>query len=449
MLWKDKQDFKESVKDVLKISNGKVKVLDWSKLREKIIDELVWNAVFNSEDDLKLYFQNLLRELAQEFGIKFSSIYGLYSAMGRKEVGGFTVPAMNLRGLTYMMARSVFKAVNELNVGAFILEIARSEIGYTEQPPSEYSAVISGAAIKEGFKGHLFIQGDHFQVKKKNYDKDKDGEISAIKELIEKALNAKFYNIDIDASTMVDLSKPDLDSQQKMNYELTAMFTEFIRKNEPENITVTVGGEIGEVGGKNSTVEELQAFMNGYLKSLKKKGNYAGLSKVSVQTGTKHGGVVLPDGSIAKVKIDFETLKELSQVAKEQYGMSGAVQHGASTLPPEAFDKFPKTGCSEIHLATQFQNIIYDHPKFPEELKNDIYKFLKENFKNEWKPEQTEQQFLYKTRKKAMGPFKKQLWSIDKNVLNEISDKLYEMFSFLFRKLNVVNTKDIVDKYVD
>jgi len=47
-----------------------------------------------------------------------------------------------------------------------------------------------------------------------------------------------------------------------------------IRDLEPDGITISVGGEIGEVGGKNSTVEELQAFMEGYLEELKKAVNH-------------------------------------------------------------------------------------------------------------------------------------------------------------------------------
>src|SRR5215471_19331607 len=37
--------------------------------------------------------------------------------------------------------------------------------------------------------------------------------------------------------------------------------------------------------------------------------------------------------------------------------MAGAVQHGASTLPPEYFGHFPDHDCAEIHLATEFQNL--------------------------------------------------------------------------------------------
>src|SRR5674476_1269786 len=68
-----------------------------------------------------------------------------------------------------------------------------------------------------------------------------------------------------------------------------------------------------------------------------------GLSKISVQSGTTHGGTVLPDGTIADVKIDFETLRNLSEVARKEYGLAGAVQHGASTLRDADFNHFPLT----------------------------------------------------------------------------------------------------------
>src|SRR5213076_3441861 len=195
------------------------------------------------------------------------------------------------------------RAAKKLNAGAFIFEIARSEIGYTEQRPHEYAAVVLAAALREGFTGPLFIQGDHVQVNAKKYAVDPEAEIAAVRGLIEEELAAGFYNIDVDTSTLVDLSQPTLDTQQRVNVERAAELTKFIRDREPPGVTVSVGAEIGEVGGKNSDVHELRAFMDGYGRALARLegGPYTGISKISVQTGTSHGGVVLPDGSIAKV----------------------------------------------------------------------------------------------------------------------------------------------------
>ncbi len=444
-MFENKDVLKQALMEVATWEGDNLVVKDETKLKEKI-DELVYTAVFAEDEGLKEAARWSIRALALSLGIIPSSIHDLYMAMGREEVSGFTVPAMNLRGMTYDVARQVFKLANEKDVGAFIFEIAKSEIGYTEQRPSEYAACVLAAAIKEGFRGPVFIQGDHFQFNRKKFAENPEAELETIKTITKEAIEAGFYNIDIDPSTLVDYARPTLIEQQKENYECTAKMTAFIRGLEPKGITISVGGEIGHIGGKNSTVEEFEAFMEGYLKTLKKFGEMPGISKISVQTGTAHGGIPLPDGTIAKVKLDFEVLRSISEVARKKYGMSGAVQHGASTLPDELFDKFPEVGTSEIHLATGFQNIIYDH--LPEDIREEIYNYIKENFKSEWKEDMTEQQFIYKTRKKAFGPFKKTFWDLPEEVKSEILDNLYKKFHLLFEKLNVFDTKRYVDKYI-
>jgi len=158
--------------------------------------------------------------------------------------------------------------------------------------------------------------------------------------------------------------------------------------------------------------------------------------------------VPLADGTVAKVKIDFDVLEKLSETARVAYGLSGAVQHGASTLPDEAFDRFPATGTAEIHLATGFQNIIYDSKRFPAELRAKIYDYLKANMKGEWKEKDTEEQFIYKTRKKAFGPFKLDLWHLPAEIREGICAELERQFAFLFDKLKVNGTRDILDTHV-
>ncbi|MFQ5586924.1 MAG: class II fructose-bisphosphate aldolase, partial [Thermodesulfobacteriota bacterium] len=388
----------------------------------------------------------VIKSSAACLGIKLASIQGLYEAMGRGEVKGFTVPAINIRGITYDVARAIFRAALSNNAGAFIFEIAKSEIGYTGQNPSEYTAAVIAAAVKEGYTGPVFIQGDHFQLNAAGYREDGEKEVAGVKQLIESALNAGFYNIDIDASTLVDLSKPTVMEQQRPNFEVTAELTDFIRSREEDGITVSIGGEIGEVGGKNSTEEELRAFMDGYLGVLKE--GVKGISKISVQTGTSHGGVPLPDGTVAKVKVDFDTIERLSAVSREVYGLSGVVQHGASTLPDDAFHVFVERNASEVHLATGFQNMIYDSQYLPSELKNDIYHYILEELSGERKEGETDEQFIYKTRKKGFGPFKRRFWDIAPEKRGAIRGELEERFVFLFKKLNVINSKDTVDQWV-
>jgi fructose-bisphosphate aldolase class II len=432
--------------DVL-VENGRVVVRNEASLRSERMDALVREAVFGQGQG-KDHARWLLWEIAQGVGVRPASIHDFYLARGRGEVGGFTVPAINVRGMAYDTARAIFRTAVRTGAGAFILEIARSEIAYTDQRPAEYVAVMLAAALREGFRGPVFIQGDHFQVNAKKFATDPTGEVAAVKQLVREAVSAGFYNIDVDTSTLVDISRPTLDEQQRLNYQTAVEIVGDIREVEPEGVTISVGGEIGEVGAHNSTVPELRAFMDGFNRTLRARhgGGIAGLSKISVQTGTSHGGVVLPDGTIADVKLDLETLEQLSRVAREEYGLSGAVQHGASTLPESAFHKFPQIETAEIHLATNFQNILYE--RMPAALRERIYRWLDENARDERKPKDTDEQFYYKTRKKALGPFKRELWDLPESVKAELAHAYDRTFGFLFEQLRVTGTAEVVAKYV-
>lgn len=449
MIYENKDQLKKGYAKVIQPDGGDVRIIDEAKLRRELIDDLIYTTVFSPDKATREAAAWLIRRSAAALGIWPASIQQLYKAMGAGEAGGFTVPAINLRAMTYYSAQAVFRAAISGDVGPFIFEIARSEIDYTLQRPLEYTCAVMAAAVKTGYAGPVFLQGDHFQINAKKFAADPAKETQAVKNLIWEAIEAGFYNIDIDTSTLVDLSKPTVKEQQKTNYSLAAELTTMIRDLEPKGVTISVGGEIGEVGGKNSTVEELQAYMEGYLEELKKTDqSLVPISKISVQTGTTHGGVPLADGSIAKVKIDFDVLEKLSEVARDRYGLAGAVQHGASTLPDEAFDRFPAAGTAEIHLATGFQNIIYDSSSFPKELKERIYEHLKKEFKAEWKEKDTEEQFIYKTRKKGCGPFKLEMWNLSGPVLEKLGSELEKQLSFLFGKLKVNSTREITLKYI-
>src|SRR5690348_4405224 len=417
----------------VRVDDGRVTVLREHGLQSERMDALVREAVFG-HGQARDHARWMIWEIAQAVGVRPASINDLYMARGRGKVRGFTVPAMNIRGMAYDTARAVFRTAIARDAGAFILEIARSEIAYTDQRPAEYVSVILAAALREGFRGPVFIQGDHFQVNAKKFAGDPTGEVAAVKQLALEAITAGFYNIDVDTSTLVDIALPSLDEQQRLNYETAAEITSYIREIEPEGVTISVGGEIGEVGTQNSTVPELRAFMDGYVRALAERSTpkTAGLSKISVQTGTSHGGVVLPDGTIADVKLDLEALEQLSKIARAEYHMAGAVQHGASTLPESAFHNFPRLETAEIHLATNFQNLLYDH--LPRELRDRIYRWLSENAREERKPKDSDEQFFYKTRKKALGPFKRELWDLPAEVRSDLACAYDRTFGFLDRK---------------
>lgn len=450
MFFNNKDEITHQLKDIATPDNGGLKIENADKLKGDVLDQLVLNAVLNPSPEIKGMSRFLIKSAALELGIVSSSIQGLYEARGRGEVKGFTVPALNIRGLPYELCRAIFRTAIKMNAGAFIFELAKSEMGYTFQKPHELSTVILGAAIKEGYTGPVFIQGDHFQVNAKNYAQDPEKEIAGLKQLIQSGIAGGFYNIDIDTSTLVDLSKPTVVEQQRANFEAGVDLTQHVREFEPEGITISVGGEIGEVGKENSNEHELKAYLDNFNELLEKtrKGTTT-ISKISIQTGTSHGGVPLPDGTVADVNLDFDTLENLSRISRENYGLAGAVQHGASTLPQNLFNKFPELETAEIHLATDFQNMIYGSDLFPADFKEEIYTHLRKKFAGGKKPGETDEQFIYKTRKKGFGEFKSKFWGLSNEIRAGIGKELEEKMTFLFDKLAVQNTKDCVNKTVE
>lgn len=410
------------------------------------IDKLVYSAVFGNLDE-KQKSRYEIWMLGKENGVICASINDFYMAHGRKEVDEvFTVPAMNLRGMTYDLARSAFKAAKKLNVGPMIFEIARSEMGYTNQPPLEYTTVVMAAALREDWSGPLFIQGDHFQAKAASMGVPKEGEIDAIKDLIKQAVSAGFYNIDIDMSTLVDLEADSVVNEQVPNVKYSLDLARFVREIEPKGVTISLGGEIGHIGGKNSTVEDARAFIQGFNDG--KPADMEGMSKISVATGTSHGGVVLADGSLADIDVDFSILSDISKVCRNEFNIGGTVQHGASTLPDKFFAEFPKSQAIEVHLATGFQNIQMDHPEFPKELLGKMYSWLDQTKQAERSKDMTDEQFHYSLRKKAWGEFKKDCWDMPEENRLAIMKSLTQRFEFLFKALGVDDTRNSLDKFV-
>jgi fructose/tagatose bisphosphate aldolase len=432
---------------VAHVADGRLVIDDESSFRADGIRVCVWAATFSEDPGVIEAARWLVWEASESLGERSASINDLYMARGRGEVRGFTVPAVNLRTQVFDMAAAMCRAAQSIDAGAIIFELARSEQEYTFQRPAEYITSVLAGCIHAGWRGPVFVQGDHYQFNAAKYAADPEATTEAIKKATRDAIGVGYGNIDIDSSTLVDLSQLTVDDQQRVNYERAAEISALIREVQPPDMPISIGGEIGEVGKQNSTEEELRTYLNGYRATLDRLAGppTLGLSKVSVQTGTSHGGVPLPGGGVAQVALDFGTLERLSVVARE-YGLAGAVQHGASTLPDELFHRFPEVETAEIHLATGFQNLLFDHPAFPADLKREMYDWCVANLADERKPGESDDVFIYKTRKKALGPFKRQLWEL--STKDEILADQEKKLVFLFDKLRVGGSRALVERYI-
>jgi hypothetical protein len=386
-----------------------------------------------------------IRQAALAADIVPCSVQELYLARAAGKWSGRTVPAMNLRGWTYHTCRSVFRAARELDAKLFIFEQAVGEWQYAQQPPAEYTAGVLAAALREGHRGPVFLQADHDQVDAKALKKDRDAEVRRLETIMREQIAAGYYSLDIDASTVVDLSLPTVREQQRLNAELTAHFTQFVRSIEPKGVTISLGAEIGEVGHENTTPEELREFMATYIEDLARRGKQlTPVSKISINSGTYHGGKMQADGTLAPVTVDYALLKTISDICRESFKMGGAVQHGASTLPAAQLAKFPGTGTVEIHLALGFNNLIFDHPSLPQALKDQIREYTFANHAQERGAGENDTQFFYNSRKKAWKVMKKPFWEMGAKPQEAIMTSLQAMFRDMFTWMNVGGTSELV-----
>jgi fructose-bisphosphate aldolase class II len=77
-----------------------------------------------------------------------------------------------------------------------------------------------------------------------------------------------------------------------------------------------------------------------------------------------------------------------------------------------------------------------------------MYAWLREHATEERKPNDTEEQFIYKARKKAIGPFKRRMWDMEPARRDAIGASLEERFTFLMKQLRIEGTADAVRRFV-
>src|SRR2546423_15490993 len=106
------------------VLDGKVSVIDESAIAGPGMDKLAHTAVFGDQDE-RDDARWLIWEIGQAVGVRTASIHDLYKARGRGLCGGFTVPAMNIRGMAYDTGRAGFRQAVRVKGRALIFRVAR------------------------------------------------------------------------------------------------------------------------------------------------------------------------------------------------------------------------------------------------------------------------------------------------------------------------------------
>ena len=317
--------------------------------------------------------------------------------------------------------------------------------------PTEYVAVLIGAALREGYTLPLFIQGDHCQVNAKKYAGDPEGEVGEVKKLIAEEVAAGFYNIDVDTSTLVDLSRPTPRGAAARQLRARAEITAFIREQEPEGVTVSVGGG-DRRGGPQEQHGGGAARLHARLHAPRWTG--CGVTRGAEQdlgadrhlarrrgAARRHhrGGQARPRGAGGAFQGGAPDVR---------HGGGGAArrQHAARATPSATF---PRIETCEIHLATNFQNIVFDHPKLPAELrKRDVRLAGRERRRASARTATPRSSSTTRRGRRPSGRSRTSAGRWPQDVRDAIAADLERTFRFLFEQLNVNGTETLIDRFI-
>ncbi|MBU0761434.1 MAG: class II fructose-bisphosphate aldolase [Candidatus Altiarchaeota archaeon] len=260
---------------------------------------------------------------------------------------GCIVMATNIR-ITHS-ARGIMLAAKELDA-AVMFEIAKSEIGYTDQPPKEFVRNIEQIAQEVEFNQPYVIHGDHIGIKENTSEA-----VGAGEKLIKDMLDAGFTSFAIDASHNFDVGAPTVRQQLRDNIEITCKLAKLI----PEQAGLEV--EVGEVGKKDpktgekalTTVEEAKT----YIQAIKDAGFNPNL--IATNNGTAHGNTYDVNGNLVEqVGIDIERTKAIAD-AIAPFGTYVA-QHGITGTPLNMMHLLIGAGVLKGNVGTNWQNVALD-----------------------------------------------------------------------------------------
>ncbi len=396
-----------SLREALVLDRGETFVRDLKKLREKHLDSLVLNAVFHPNPETKRFLIWLLQSVTQSAGVIPASLATFYRLKAHDKLSKQTIPSFRVEDLAYDAARALFRAAKNNSTMAFLFECPVSlgnSMGSQDEFFSGFSAVVASAALREGWAGPIFIQNEDLPLRKET----EFTETSETSLCIANLFRAGVYNLNIDVSNCLDSTDPTLEGRHRLGSEVAANALEWIRRNQPSSMSVSIGVKIGLTQQNVSSVDELRIFMDGFIQELKKKEpSVEGINKVFLTTKSK------------------EELEALSQMAMTAYKLAGIVQSDEGSAELLSYESFAKINVAELHLRRLCRNTLMESA-LPQE--------FHEHFKKPY-------------HKNEIQTLKTTMWDLSPSIRREVSERLQRKFDSAFKGLGSVNTsEDILEE---
>jgi hypothetical protein len=392
------------LRDCLEVRDNGVKIIDAHRLREERIDALVYNAMFQPSERVRYFLSWLIRQVAAGNAIYPASLQGLYTAAARGQTPTLTLPAISLRVMTYAGGRAAFRAARETGAGALAFNLDAA--AKPAQSPLDYATCLLAAALREGYEGPLFLQANFLHERPMADEPAHSDELERLKELVEEALNEAFFNLELDATRMENLTLPDLSAQEQACYADCAELASFVRQTEPGGVGSAIGIQFNSRGDPEHRVQRLRAFMTGFeTEFTSRAGHVPGISKFNLNI---------------RGKVDLDIAADFAEVARREYWLPTSVSMDSAAMPDDVIEAVADLPFVGAHLGSRLEDRILDHLAFPGQLRQAMQHWIDTTYGEAHQPGEGDEDFYRAMRPLAYEQFKREMWDLPRQTQEAI-----------------------------
>jgi len=401
---------------------------------DNIIDVLFQTALFAESEDVKSFSHWLIREIGKQTDNFPASLHSLYQTLNDdSEIvpHKIVIPAIDISGMTYEMARAVFRARQQTDTGPVIIELDDSNLIPDTEQLSEHVLSVIAAAIKEQHAengwGPIFIKRN-LEIQVNRSSDDLEEKLRDITDNIDQLLDAGIYNINIDASVR-NGEEANIESNLAENARMTAELLRYIRSKEPKNTTVTVSGTLTLPENQANAPEQLRTFMQEFQQQSRNEdseNDLVGITTINLRSTNISDSDSGANDQVTGSDFNPDMLKNLSKIAREEFDLFGIVPRDISQLSAQTFSDIFNALAIEFHSSRNFLNFVLDHPRFPHHLRNQIRTDFQE---------------------KNLIQIQQHLWNIEPQSLRVIMHDLENEFITLFNQMGIAHSAHLLQSY--
>ena len=353
----DKKGF-EKINELLgfEITDKKTSVIDANteKFLQKI-SRLLEKPDGQVKDNIRHLFY-ILSSICWMQGVYFSSLQkinksqSIQTALSNLCIPVFDISEIALKQLHELTKAFQYESAKKNSLAGFSLDFSTlGEVDLLLQ-----LSRVALVALLHKYHGPLFIQANHLKFDGSRFEDDREKLLEELKSKTKQAIHLGIFNINYDASQLVDMEASRITEKMLMNLKMVAMATNlWVRNFQPNGVVVSVSGNMGKSAGSLPGEADVKEFLQRMLKEGSRlRFGVAGedISKVEIP---------LP-------KINQETINQINQlneIVRQDIKIGGVVLDVGTVKDMDAYLPFSALRICELKMKPEKGLITEDNIK--------------------------------------------------------------------------------------